>query len=324
MAAAVVVAGVLAFLYLERWGIAPAAGARQGARVTIVIEPGMSPPAIFRRLEAAGLVSDARMAGLYYRRHGDGTLKAGEYEFAADSSFREILRKIEAGDVALHPFTIPEGLTAEQIGGRLEELGICSSASYTQVTHDVSRISAYDPRAGDLEGYLFPSTYSFAKGVSPHEIVAKQIETFLSVYLPLRAKATPLLGFREAVVLASLVEEETGRDFERPLVASVFANRLGRRMLLQCDPTVIYAMAMNGTYDGNIRRSDLTMDSPYNTYRYPGLPPGPICNPGAAALEAALYPPPTEYLYFVAKNDGTHQFSADLSTHNRAVNRYQR
>ncbi len=292
--------------------------------VTIVIEPGMNAPAIFRKLKAAGLIRDARQAVLYYRIRGHGTLKAGEYGFSGTASLDDILYKLEKGDILLHPFTVAEGLTALQIADHLEQLGICKAADYLHAARRVSLIAHYDPAAADLEGYLFPSTYSFPAGVTANQIVAKQIETFLQRYLDLRQKENPSMGFREAVILASLVERETGQPSERPLVASVFTNRLSRHMLLQCDPTVIYALMLGGRYDGTIYRSSLTMDSPYNTYRHAGLPPGPICNPGEASLEAALYPPATQYLYFVARHDMTHIFSTSLDDHNHAVSLYQR
>jgi len=313
----------LALRYVE-------ATARRAARdpsappIRVVIEPGMNAPEIFRSLQRAGLIADARLAGLYYRLHGHATLKAGEYEFGGELSFEDMLRKMEKGEVLLHTFTIPEGLTIQQIAQHLQGLGVCACDEYVRAAGNATLISRHDPEARDLEGYLFPSTYAFPSGFTADAVVARQVHMFLDTYLTLRKAASPVLGFREAVIMASLVEEETGRPEERPLVASVFFNRLNRRMLLQCDPTVIYALMKEGRYDGRIYRSSLVMDSPYNTYRYPGLPPGPICNPGEASLKAALAPPPTSYLYFVARTDATHVFSDNLNDHNRAVARYQR
>ncbi len=297
----------------------------RGAQVIMVmIDPGMSPPPIFRRLEASGVVESARFVELYYRLKGETSLKAGEYEFKMPATPAEVLRKLQAGEVVMHQVTIPEGLTAAEIAARLEEGGVCPAPDYLAAARDTSLIAAHDSGARDLEGYLFPETYVFRRGVGAFELVRMQVDTFLRRYGELRRRATPSMGFRDAVILASMIEKETGQEAERPLVASVFVNRLSRRMLLQCDPTVIYAMMLEGIYDGTIRRSDLAMASPYNTYLYPGLPPGPICNPGAAAIEAALFPPKTGYLYFVSRNDGTHFFSATLSAHASAVNRYQR
>ncbi|MEW6364403.1 MAG: endolytic transglycosylase MltG [Acidobacteriota bacterium] len=292
--------------------------------IVVMIDPGMSPPPIFRRLQSNGVIESARFLELYYRWKGETSLKAGEYEFRMPATPVEVLRKLQAGEVVLHQVTIPEGLTAAEIAARLDEGGVCPASDYLAAARDTSLIGAHDGEARDLEGYLFPETYAFRHGVGAAEIVRVQVDTFLRRYGELRGRSAPSLGFRDAVILASMIERETGQDGERPLVASVFVNRLSRRMLLQCDPTVIYAMMIEGVYDGTIHRSDLAMASPYNTYLYPGLPPGPICNPGAAALEAALFPPKTDYLYFVSRNDGTHVFSANLSAHTNAVNRYQR
>lgn len=284
----------------------------------------MSAVQIFKTLESAGLIADARIAHYYYRWYGARTLKAGEYHFDGSPSLGEIIAKIEAGEVVLHILTIPEGLTAAEIADRMEDGGVCRATEYVEAARNVTLIERYDPLATSLEGYLFPDTYAFPKGVTARQIVARQVKTFLKKYVELRQQDVPVLGFRDGIILGSLVEKETGQPDERPLVASVFVNRMRRSMLLQCDPTVIYAMMLAGINDGTIRRSDLAMDSPYNTYRHAGLPPGPICNPGMAAIEAAIYPPPTEYLYFVSRNDKTHLFSTTLEAHNRAVDRYQR
>lgn len=291
--------------------------------IRALIDPGMTPRAAFRRLEEKRVIPSARMAEVYFRFHGGGTLRAGEYEFAGAMTLEAILRRLERGEVLLHTFTIPEGLTSWQAAERLEQSGVCSAGDYEREVHRVSLISNYDPAAADLEGYLFPDTYSFPAGLTAAEIVSKQVETFLRHCQRLRARGESPVALRDAVVLASLVEKETGRAEERPLVASVFVNRLRRGMMLQCDPTVIFALMIEGRYNGMIHRSDLAMDSPYNTYRHKGLPPGPICNPGAASLEAALYPPATDYLYFVAQDDQSHIFSTNLADHNRAVDRYR-
>lgn len=327
IAVAILIAGIgalyLAHRYVGRTCRTPLRAA-SAPPVTLIVEPGMTPRRIFTMLAAASVGPDTRVAELYYRLYGTDTLKAGEYEIKGGLSFDDILRMMEAGEVVLHLCTIPEGLTAAEIAFRLEQEGLFPAAQYLGAARKVDLVAAYDPEAESLEGYLFPNTYSFPRGVTARQVVATQVSTFLDRYLALRQKDAPALGFRDAVVLASLVEKETGQELERPLVASVFMNRLRRHMLLQCDPTVIYAMMIDGTYSGNIRRSDLSMDSPYNTYRYPGLPPGPICNPGMSAIEASIYPPETKYLYFVSRNDRTHIFSESLEAHNRAVNRFQR
>ena len=187
-------------------------------------------------------------------------------------------------------------------------------------------IQDLDPQADDLEGYLFPDTYQFPAGLPEVEMLGEMVARFREVFGPVeRARAAELdLSVREVITLASLVEEETAEPEERSVVSSVFHNRLARGMLMQCDPTVIYALRREGIYEGRLTRSNLRFDSPYNTYLYPGLPPGPIASPGGEAIQAALRPSDTEFLFFVSMNDGTHHFSTNLGDHRRAVNRYQR
>jgi UPF0755 protein len=186
-------------------------------------------------------------------------------------------------------------------------------------------VNDLDPAAKDLEGYLFPETYTLPRGTPVTKLVSLMVERFRDTYATLEAKRSNEvnLSTREIVTLASLVEKETGRPEERPLVAAVYWNRLNKKMAMQADPTVVYALVKAGTYDGNIRRRDLELDSPYNTYKYPGLPPGPIASPGRAALEAALAPANVEYLYFVSRNDGSHAFAETLAKHNANVQEYQ-
>ncbi len=189
---------------------------------------------------------------------------------------------------------------------------------------DPARIADLDPDAPDLEGYLFPDTYRFARGTGEAAIVDELVATFRRRYRDRLAGELAPGELRRLVTLASIVEKEARLDDERPLIAGVFANRLRRGMPLQADPTVIYALILLDRWDGNLRRPDLRIDSPYNTYRYPGLPPGPICSPGLASLEAAAAPADTPYLYFVSRNDGSHVFAATLAEHNRNVERWQR
>jgi UPF0755 protein len=186
-------------------------------------------------------------------------------------------------------------------------------------------VSDLDPAAEDLEGYLFPETYTLPRGTPVTRLVSMMVERFRTTYISLEAKHTGQvdLSTRQIVTLASLVEKETGKPEERPLVAAVYRNRLNKDMAMQADPTVVYALVKAGTYDGNIRKGDLAVDSPYNTYKYPGLPPGPIASPGRASLEAALAPADVEYLYFVSKNDGSHAFAETLAKHNANVQEYQ-
>jgi UPF0755 protein len=203
--------------------------------------------------------------------------------------------------------------------------GFGAGADFIKAAQDTSLVTALDPSATDLEGYLFPDTYAFPRGADARRVVGQMADRFTTVLTPEMRESARARGMsvRELVTLASLVEKETARPDERPIVAAVYANRLRIGMPLQCDPTVIYALQREGRYDGNLRRVDLTFDSPYNTYRYPGLPPGPIAAPGQGSLEAASQPAPVNYLYFVSRNDGSHEFARTLTEHNRNVQRYQ-
>jgi len=206
-----------------------------------------------------------------------------------------------------------------------EARGFGRADAFVTAASNAGLIADLDPAAGDLEGYLFPETYALPRGTSAAAVVAQMVDGFKNVMTPeLRAEATRAgLTVRQLVTLASLVEKETGTPGERPLVAAVYANRLKIGMAMQADPTVIYALQKAGNYTGNLRRDDLQFDSPYNTYRYPGLPPGPIAAPGKASLEAAARPADVDYLYFVSKNDGSHVFASTLAEHNRNVHRWQ-
>jgi len=206
-----------------------------------------------------------------------------------------------------------------------EMRGFGSGSSFVAAAREGSLIKDLDPAAADLEGYLFPETYALTRGTSAQRLVRSMIDRFRAIYtddLRRRAQAQGLTT-RQVVSLASLIEKETGKPEERPLVAAVYRNRLKIGMGLQADPTVVYALQKAGRYDGNIRRTDLAFDSPYNTYRYPGLPPGPIAAPGKASLEAALAPAQAPYLYFVSRNDGSHVFAQTLDEHNANVRKFQ-
>jgi UPF0755 protein len=200
------------------------------------------------------------------------------------------------------------------------------AAGFKAAAADASEIRELDPHATDLEGYLFPDTYDVGQGeAAARALVRRMLQRFKSVIQPqLPQVARSGLTLRQVVTLASLVELETAQTSERARIAAVFLNRLQKGMLLQTDPTVIYALKRAGPYDGNIRKKDLDIDSPYNTYRHPGLPPGPIASPGRGAIRAVLEPAPVKDLYFVSRNDGTHEFSETLRQHEQAVDRYQR
>lgn len=297
-----------------------------GEAQEVTIPAGTSPRAIGDTLVATGVVRDE----LTYRvalaltgaaRH----LKAGEFRFDRPMTPREVIDKIARGEFDLVNITFREGLTIAEMAPLFEAQGLGSAEAFRTAAREVTLVADIDLEARDLEGYLFPDTYRVSRHVDPAEMIHVMVDRFLRALTPdLRAAASAGgLTLRQLVTLASIVEKETGSAPERPLVAAVYSNRLRIGMGLQCDPTVIYALQRAGKYDGNLRRDDLSFDSPYNTYRYSGLPPGPIAAPGKESLQAAAHPDSADYLFFVSKNDGTHAFARSLDEHNRNVQKYQ-
>ncbi len=293
---------------------------------TVHIEPGTDAGSILLQLEYEGVIADARLARIYlrYAAAEGSSLKAGEYRFREPLSTPQVVAKLARGEVATHPVTLIEGLTLPESAAALAAAGRGDLEALLREMRDPARIADLDPDATDLEGYLFPDTYRFASGTSESAIVDELVGTFRRRYRDRLETVAEPGELRRTVTLASVVEKEAQLDGERPVIAGVYAHRLRRRMPLQADPTVIYALILLDRWDGNLRRPDLKVDSPYNTYRYPGLPPGPICSPGLASLEAAAAPADTPYLYFVSRNDGSHVFAATLAEHNRNVERWQR
>ena len=290
----------------------------------VEIPRGASVPAIATVLAGAGIVPDPLTFRIAVRVLGaDRTLKAGEYRFTRPLSPLEVAATVARGEVYLRTVTFPEGLTIVEMARVYEARGLGGAQAFVAAARDASAIGDLDSRAADLEGYLFPDTYALPRSATARDLTQQMVTRFRDVFG--RAAIGRLGGrtVRQVVTLASLVEKETALPDERGIVAGVYANRLRIGMGLQCDPTVIYALARAGRYAGNLTRADLALDSPYNTYRYAGLPPGPIASPGKAALEAALQPAEVPYLYFVSRNDGGHVFAATLEEHNRNVQRYQ-
>jgi UPF0755 protein len=292
----------------------------------VEIPPGSSTPTMGRRLADAGVVTSPEVFRIAVWMRGAGRrLQAGEYRFDRAMTPGEVVDRIVRGDVFLKPVTFREGLTMRQMAAIFEEQGFGEKAAFLAEAAKSSAIRDLDPAAPDLEGYLFPDTYALPRRTTAEQLVARMSTRFEKALTPeLRQQAAARgLSVRELVTLASLVEKETAKGEERPLVAAVYANRLKIGMGLQCDPTVIYALERAGRYTGNLTRADLQFDSPYNTYRYSGLPPGPIAAPGLASLQAAANPADVPYLYFVSRNDGSHAFAATLDEHNRNVHRWQ-
>lgn len=295
---------------------------------TVRVAGGTPADAVAEMLERRGVVADARAFSWYVYWKGEtGKIRSGAYEFKGPLSMGDVLRRLVRGETATISVTVPEGWAAEQVFRQLAEAGLGSREKYARLWSDASQVKEWAGNAVSLEGYLFPDTYNFPAGYAEEQVLDAMVQRFRRVALPLLRSAKPPRGLsvHEMVTLASLVEKETGRASDRPLIASVFYNRLGEGMKLQCDPTVIYAEWLEkGAWDPKIHASDLRRDSSYNTYQSPGLPPGPICNPGIAAIRAVCNPPKSDYLYFVSDNLGGSVFSKDLSAHNRAVQRYQR
>jgi UPF0755 protein len=294
--------------------------------VFVEIPSGTGVNAIGHKLVDAGVVRNNWAFRLAMRVEDEGRpLKAGEYRFTEAMTPADVIDKLARGDVYLRPLTFPEGLTIAEMGGIFEQHGFGTAKDFIDAsTQAVAEIRDIDPDARTLEGYVFPETYALPRRTTAPMLMTLMVDRFKHVTADLRAEAQARgLSLRELVTLASIVEKETAKAEERPLVAAVYRNRLRIGMPLQCDPTVIYALRQAGVYNGNLTRTNLQFDSRYNTYRYPGLPPGPIAAPGRASLEAAARPADVPYLYFVSKNDGSHVFATTLAEHNKNVQQYQ-
>jgi UPF0755 protein len=292
------------------------------------VPPGASPRAVVRALARAGVLSDAELAWRYLRvlKRDPRALKAGEYAFAGPLTPEEVLERIYKGEVRLYRFTVPEGLRLDDIAQIVGASGLAQAENFLLLAHSAAEAHALGVAADDLEGYLFPDTYAFARGVSARQILEAMVRRANQEYDQADARRSPAvtLDRAEVMTLASIIEKETGQASERPRISCVFHNRLARRMKLQTDPTVMYATYLRtGRWSKNITKADLLRPHPYNTYTSPGLPPGPIASPGAAAIQAALAPLTCADLFFVSRNDGTHVFCPDLACHERAVRQWQ-
>jgi UPF0755 protein len=250
-------------------------------------------------------------------------LKPGEYDLHTAMRPAEILNTLISGRVIQYSVMIQEGLTAHQISRVLGETGLVKEADVARLVGDPVFIKSLGIEAQTLEGYLYPDTYYFPRRAKAADVVRAMVSRLRQIYTPEMRVQSAALGMTETQVLtlASIIEKETGQDAERPLISAVFHNRLRKGLPLQSDPTVIYGIP---NFNGNLTRADLARPTPFNTYINPKLPPGPIANPSVKSILAALNPAPVAYLYFVSKNDGTHQFSATIQEHNRAVEKYQK
>ncbi len=295
------------------------------ANASLLLRPGYTTRRIAAELRKAGVIRSETAFRLWHWTHPRHSLKAGEYRFERAATLPQIYGRIARGDIYFHVVTIPEGYTMFDIAKAMEDAGLGSSADFLRIAETQTQlVSDLAPEAKSLEGFLFPNTYQFTRTQSLQEMAAEMVHQFRLVaqQMGLNSAAAPSLP--ALVTMASIVEKETAAPEERPRVASVYYNRLGLKMALDADPSVIYAEQLAGTYTGSLHHADLAVNSPYNTYRFPGLPPGPIANPGRSALEAALHPESTKFLYFVADGNGHHRFARSLEEHNRNVNAYRR
>jgi UPF0755 protein len=287
----------------------------------VMLRPGYSTRRIASELEAAGVIRSRLGFILWHRIHHKQSLKAGEYLFDKTARTLDVHDRLVRGDIYVHTVVIPEGFTMFDIAQAVQDAGLGSSQEFLAVAHsNTELISDLAPEAKSLEGYLFPNTYEFTRTQTMKDIAAAMVKQFRQVAEQIGlTPAGQGAEVQKTVTMASIVEKETAVPEERSLVASVYYNRLARNIALQADPSVIYAELLNGNYAGALHHSDMGFQSAYNTYTHPGLPPGPIGNPGRSSLEAALHPARTDYFYFVSDGNGHHRFSRSLEEHNQNV-----
>jgi UPF0755 protein len=320
-------------------------------QVFVLLRPGYSTRRIATELKSAGVIrsSEAFVLWHYFRRHG--SLKAGEYLFEKSANIIDIQKRLQRGDVYFHTVVVPEGFTMFDIAHAIEAAGLGSAEEFLKVAQsDTALVADLSPKAHSLEGFLFPDTYEFTRMMNMQDMVAAMVKQFRQVARQIGLIQTPDAVLAQAgmglinvkvsgsapdpdasptdlertVTMASIVEKETAVAEERPLVASVYYNRLAKKVALDADPSIIYAELLAGTYTGALHHADMQFNSPYNTYRHAGLPPGPIGNPGKSALEAAMHPAQSDYLYFVADAQGHHRFARTIEEHNKNVAAYRR
>ena len=320
----VVALGVAAYQAI-RWAEGPVIPTEEHPPSQVVVIPdGSTFQHVAVLLERERLIKSGPIFVLFGKsQSADRKVHAGEYELNPGMTPAEILSKLLNGQVLLHPLTIPEGLTITQIADVVSQQGLTDREEFLRLAKDREFIVSLGIKAETLEGYLYPNTYKFPRGIKAREVLVAMVEQLGQEVGPdLLARMQELkMTMHEVLTLASVIEKETGSGGERQEISAVFHNRLKKHIPLQSDPTVIYGLP---AFDGNLHKKDLSSPSPYNTYRVQGLPPGPIANPGIQAIRATLYPSDSRSLYFVSRNDGTHQFSATLIEHNKAVEKYQK
>jgi UPF0755 protein len=311
------------------------------AQTFVILHPGYSTRHIAAALRSAGVIRNADVFVFWQYLRPERSLKAGEYLFEKPANILDIKNRLQRGDVYFHTVIVPEGFTMFDIARAIEAAGLGSAQDFLKVAQsDTAQIADLAPGATSLEGYLFPDTYQFSRMLSMHEMAAAMVKQFRQVahQIGLIQAATPTgtdenpssahivieTDVERTVIMASIVEKETAVAEERPLVASVYYNRLEKKIALDADPSIIYAELLAGSYAGALHHDDMRFSSPYNTYTHAGLPPGPIANPGKSALEAAMYPAKSDYYYFVADAQGHHRFASTIEEHNKNVAAYRR
>lgn len=287
----------------------------------VLLHPGYSTRHIASALKAAGVIRSTHAFLLLHYVARPRSLKAGEYLFDKPANALQVRDRLARGDIYVHTVVVPEGFNMFDVAAAVEAAGLGSRQDFlAAATSGATMIKDLDPAATSLEGYLFPDTYQFTRTQSMQDILGVMVRHFRQ-----EAKSINLSGdVHQIVTMASIIEKETAVPEERPQVASVYYNRLEKRIALDADPSVIYASLLAGNYDGSLHHASLQINSPYNTYKHPGLPPGPIANPGRDSLKAAMHPAETEFYYFVSDNQGHHRFARSLDEHNRNVAAYRR
>jgi UPF0755 protein len=303
----------------------------------VMLRPGYSTRRIASELKSAGVIRSEEAFILWHDLHRRRSLKAGEYLFDKPSNIIDLQKRLRRGDVYFHTVVVPEGFTMFDIARAIEAAGLGPAQDFLKVAQsDTGLIADIAPAAPSLEGYLFPDTYEFSRMQTMHEMAAAMVKQFRQVAHQIGLLQTPEslatapdptaapADLGPTVIMASIIEKETSVAEERPLVSSVYWNRLAKNIALDADPSIIYAELLVGTYTGALHHDDMHFDSPYNTYRHAGIPPGPIANPGKSSLEAAMHPAQSDYYYFVADAQGHHRFARTIEEHNNNVAAYRR
>jgi UPF0755 protein len=318
----------------------------------VMLRPGYSTHRIAAELKSAGIIRSQRAFILWHYLHPSRSLKAGEYRFEKSRNMIDVQNRLARGDVYFRTVVVPEGYTMFDIARAIEAAGLGPAEDFLKAAQsDTALIADLDPDAHSLEGYLFPDTYQFSRMMNMQEMAAAMTKQFrqvarqigliqvsegvasappnsphieIEIHTGVRDSNAPATDLERTVIMASIIEKETAVAEERPLVASVYYNRLEKNIALDADPSIIYAELLAGTYSGALHHDDMRFDSPYNTYVHPGLPPGPIANPGKSALEAAMHPAQSDYYYFVADAAGHHRFARTIEEHNKNVDAYRR